>query len=535
MYKLNIECPVKWTATQEKSISRELPVSEISATSAAECVSRIYLQSLWLPESIMPLDRLIPALLLVAATPVLEPSSSRSQAYGLFELVKPHLLTPRLVTEKYQKRISALVDEAEHGEAGPDDELMWYVLRYEKGIHDDEDMSEEQQAAAYDSWKKTWLSHMEQREITIQLLLHFLLLTLPDIPRDEPKSRSTEVMVPSPSPRKRVRASSPTKGLLSVSILEQHLEFLMDRLAMWQLMSSIDPNAGGDVTVRQTHRLQSAYKKRHESVDDRDWMQILCEDIVEPFFRDKLPAQCSLLRSKVFQASPFDEDEDSLDFQDTSPVSPRSNLNRLKKTDSRAETRDSQKHDVSMTRSLTDTLEEERVRERSRSLSIGPNTMQKRALAREVSMSTAFKGKDKRLQERLGKRPAVGKSKNTADAGVAKVKNKNSTGTTLVAATPVKSKLKAGRSFASVYGEGKDKLPTIVDDSGIMSNGTGRRAVEGGDDDEDWMLQSSPDVLLLTDEDRSTSPGEPDEGAKGWSLFGNSRMLVEATPTKKRT
>ncbi|KAI0691274.1 hypothetical protein BC835DRAFT_1417221 [Cytidiella melzeri] len=291
--------------------------------------------------------------------PVFGPSSSRSQAYGLFKLVKPHLLTPRLVTAKYQKHISALVDEAEHGEAGPDDELMWYVLSYEKGIHEDEDMSEEQQAAAYDSWKKTW--------ITIQLPLYFLLLTLPDIPRDEPESRSTEVMVPSPSPRKRVRASSPTKGLLSASIFEQHLELLMDRLAMWQLMSSIDINAGGDVTVK--------------TVDDRDWMQTLCEDIVEPLFQSKLPAQCSLLRSKVFQASPFDEDEDSLDLQDYSPVSPRSTLNRLKKSGSRAETRDSHKHDMSMTRSLKDTLEEERVRERSRSLSIGPNTMQKRALA----------------------------------------------------------------------------------------------------------------------------------------------------------
>ncbi|KAI0691280.1 hypothetical protein BC835DRAFT_1307560 [Cytidiella melzeri] len=226
-YVLNIECPVKWTATQEKSFSCELPVSEISATSAAEHVvaSR--------------------ALLLVAALPVFGPSSSRSQAYGLFELVKPHLLTPRLVTAKYQKRISAL------------------FLRYEKGIHEDQDMSEEQQAAAYDSWKKTWLSHMEQREITIQLPLYFLPLTLPDIPRDEPKSRSTELMVPSPSPRKRVRASSPTKGLLSASILEQDLELLMDRLALWQLMTSIDIHARGDVTVRHTHRLQTAHKGRH--------------------------------------------------------------------------------------------------------------------------------------------------------------------------------------------------------------------------------------------------------------------------------
>ncbi|KAI0684296.1 hypothetical protein BC835DRAFT_637835 [Cytidiella melzeri] len=149
-------------------------------------------------------------------------------------------------------------------------------------------------------------------------------------------------------------------------------------------------------------------------------------------------------------------------------------------------------------------------------------------------MSTAFKGKHKKLQEQSGRRPAVGKSKSTADAGVPKGKSKNSTGTTLVAATPVKSKLKAGRSFASVCGEGKDKLPTIVDDSGVMSNSTGRRAVEGGDDNDEWMLQSSPDVLLLNNEDRSTSPGEPNEGAKGWSLFGSSRMLVEATPTKKR-
>ncbi len=273
-----------------------------------------------------------------------------------------------------------------------------------------------------------------------------------------------------------------------------------------------------------------------------------------------MPAQCALLRSKVFQTSPFDDDEEedlSFDLQgeDTPPASPRLNPNakRLKSSaaGSRTDTHEGkdkgkgEKRDLSRTKSLSITLEEEEraLRARSRSLSIGPNTMQKRALAREVSMSTAFnkvpeKHRKKGGQAPSGKRtaPPLERTKSTAD------KAKDKLGTTLVAATPVKPKnLKSGRSFSTAFRDEKDVLPFIidVDDPNASSGSSSRFAVEGGDDD-DWMPQSSPDILLLADEDRSTSPGASADGfastsdvnVKGWLGKRRRSSLVEGTPTK---
>jgi hypothetical protein len=116
----------------------------------------------------------------------------------------------------------------------------------------------------------------------IQILLHFLLLTLPDVPQDEPMPHATDITAPSPSPRKRKRVRSTDGDIVSAAALEERLELLMDRLAMWQLMGSIDLNAGGDERVRQSHRLTALHKGRQKTTDDRDWMQVFCEDIIEP-------------------------------------------------------------------------------------------------------------------------------------------------------------------------------------------------------------------------------------------------------------
>jgi hypothetical protein len=110
----------------------------------------------------MPLDRLAPSLLFAANPVGYEPLSSK--VTGLYEIIKPYLLTPRLVTEKYHRRISALMEEEENTEVEPQDELMWYVMKYEKGAPEDSEATEEEQNAAYNNWKKAWLSRMEQRE-----------------------------------------------------------------------------------------------------------------------------------------------------------------------------------------------------------------------------------------------------------------------------------------------------------------------------------------------------------------------------------
>lgn len=49
-YRLNLACPVKWTATQESFITRELSAAEVAPESAADYITRTYRQALWLPE-----------------------------------------------------------------------------------------------------------------------------------------------------------------------------------------------------------------------------------------------------------------------------------------------------------------------------------------------------------------------------------------------------------------------------------------------------------------------------------------------------
>lgn len=49
-FRLESECSVKWTATQERSISRDYPLHSTSPETADDYVLRTYLQFLWLPE-----------------------------------------------------------------------------------------------------------------------------------------------------------------------------------------------------------------------------------------------------------------------------------------------------------------------------------------------------------------------------------------------------------------------------------------------------------------------------------------------------
>ena len=54
----------------------------------------------------------------------------------------------------------------------------------------------------------------------------------------------------------------------------------MDKLAMWQLMQSVDSTLGlghEDPTKSAANGLGQDKQK-----DDRDWMQTFCEDVVEP-------------------------------------------------------------------------------------------------------------------------------------------------------------------------------------------------------------------------------------------------------------
>ncbi len=90
--------------------------------------------------------------------------------------------------------------------------------------------------------------------VQIQILLYLLKLSL-----HGPSPPVTE----SPSKKKKRRRST-WKNPVEEESWEDRLEAFMDKLSMWQLVNKLDDVAS------------DASKGR------RDWMQIFCEDVVEP-------------------------------------------------------------------------------------------------------------------------------------------------------------------------------------------------------------------------------------------------------------
>jgi hypothetical protein len=103
--------------------------------------------------------------------------------------------------------------------------------------------------------------------VQIQILLHFFLL---QHPRPTPSSAEQTT-----TKKKRKKHGQKQQVPTNIS-LEARLESLMDKLAMWQLLSSID--------TRKERRNQTKGKEKGKVYDDRDWMQRFCEDIVQPAY-----------------------------------------------------------------------------------------------------------------------------------------------------------------------------------------------------------------------------------------------------------
>ncbi|KZT03710.1 uncharacterized protein LAESUDRAFT_659197 [Laetiporus sulphureus 93-53] len=267
-YVLSVDCPVKWTAAQGRSVSNDYPFADIQASTSAEFVQRRYLDFLWLPESISPLRCLIPTLLRAA-----DQTPSTSEKHPLHGLLQPILLTPRLASQKYHSRISQILED-DSGTGDVEENMIWFALKYEKA-------DEEEAAAAQgdfdadDRWKHEWLARMERREVQIQILLHFLLLSLPGAPKPPVELTATELSphLSSPKKRKRKRSASPPPRILS---LEECLELFMDKMSMWQLMTSLETD---DDKRNVQHSVNTKGKKK--SLDERDWMQAFCEDVIE--------------------------------------------------------------------------------------------------------------------------------------------------------------------------------------------------------------------------------------------------------------
>ncbi|KAL1758874.1 hypothetical protein FB107DRAFT_206283 [Schizophyllum commune] len=330
---------------------------------AESFIARTYLQYLWLPESIMPLHGFVHALRRITyASP-----NDINAPHPLHALIEPLLLTARSAAHKYQTELTAIL--AEGGGAGEAEEaMMWFAYEHEKheaassargrpsSSQQSNDPESNEDADA--QWQARWLNRMERREAQIQILLYLLKLSLPPSPsadpiaspakkhaaamqqnillsprkrrrvepfeerrRAEPAEGSAHSSKPSAeqvastsshsSPRKR-RRKSPEPAPLAPEV---YLEAFMDKLSMWQLVRGLEDGRRGEVQSMpaglraKPNKGGVAGNGKARQDDERDWMQVFCEDVVEPLFRSTLPELCALLRSKVFPHSPFSDEE----------------------------------------------------------------------------------------------------------------------------------------------------------------------------------------------------------------------------------
>jgi hypothetical protein len=320
----------------------------------------------------------------------------------------------------------------------------------------------------------------------------------------------------------------------------------MDKLAMWQLLRSIDDHA-------------ISTSRNAKSNDDRDWMQIFCEDVVRetlvhvqhpppaprrmlrfvPGFRfSTQPDMCKLLHSKVFRHSLFSDDTDT----GTPPPEDQKRKAKRQRTLPVVSSRSREPSvSISRSRSLHPHLDFDSAsaRSRSRSLSISleagakaTTNGKKRPLTREVSMSKGFKrSKSSALAEPPA--PAIKEKPRDAkrDRGLETAHSQ-----VLVEDTPVKpikqfdrkpppfnstgprtgSRASSQKSSSPLdLGEGRSFVTDTPVKSGRVPRASLRVATKlDGDEDEDddeWMI-GSPSVRrslasALTDEDvRTASP-----------------------------
>ncbi|KAG1790244.1 uncharacterized protein HD556DRAFT_1393737 [Suillus plorans] len=551
-FVLHTPASFKWTAAQEKSLSRDYPFQDHDPTDPALFVQRTYLHFLWLPHSIMPLSLFIPSLLRIRGTPNL----AEDQPHPLHAFIEPLLLSLRAAANKYHNELPQILADG-GGACEAEESMMWYALGYEKvdgSAERGEHLTGEDSAMLEEKWRSGWLERMEQREVQIQILLYFLKLSLPGPctplpPVEVPPTNNISFVSPVKPNRSRKKKKEKPNLIIPSSI--ERLESFMDKLSMWQLVSLMNISRS---------EIMSHNK------NGRDWMQKFCEDVVGPLFKSKLPEQCALLRSKLFPNSPFSDEPPS-----PGPSTEKS-LHGSRSHHSSSAATGSQSgvatRAPARTRSLSVSLAQEKEKERAASVGTTQDKALQRALTRQISMSRTWKGKDRStamVSQADIKMPAA-----TAKRIIGRTDSQSQSraAITLVTATPVKkpppraksnasarssspipiarssSVLTTGRS-SSPHLTGRSSSPPIARSSSHMPLDTDDNELPGAsvllldfssdslgnvmEEDEDaegetWLPNSSPDVLLL--------------GKSGWGISAKKRVpsavLDSNTPVRKR-
>ncbi|KAJ3564878.1 hypothetical protein NP233_g8001 [Leucocoprinus birnbaumii] len=381
-----------------------------------------------------------------------------STAYIQLALFKP---TTRAITNKYQVELVQILQDG--GGAGEVEEtMMWYALHHEKPANQDPLQDAGSQELWLDTkWRQEWQERLEKREYWKN--------------RRKRKRSRNEVQAPASTP-------------------EERLESFMDKLSMMQLAGHLSTDGS-----RLNH-------------NERDWAQSFCEDVVELTFKPVLPELCSLLRSKVFPDSPFSDTDTLTASRSPSPEpQPAESQTSIQapSTNSISAKASSRSLARARSRSLSMSLAQER-EERERSVGIGPG--KKRALNREVSMSRAFKPRPKAA-------PKITEADPNSQSNVDSKSQSEKGEVVLVEETPQKPRA-INRKASQPQFNNTASSNNIFGARQNSQSLFGTR-IEETDDDDAWMLDSSPDVLLL-------QPGRKAEGGSD-----DEYEAVTYTPSKK--
>ncbi|KZV97377.1 hypothetical protein EXIGLDRAFT_747145 [Exidia glandulosa HHB12029] len=506
-YTLDFNMPVPWPPSSISAPGLLMPATTRDESPLA-CAKRRCAETLWLPESVMSLNHLVRSL--------------RQPKLYTHTALDPLLGSARAIANTFQNVLPSLL-EANDPSAG--EAAMWTAWRAQPDGTD----------------PRAFLDKIEQREVQIQVLLYMLNLTLPPAP-ETPSSSST------PS-RKRKRAAA--DPLLS---LDERLEFFMDKLSLWQLTASLVPLSGSQPSSSQPSSSQ------HPEPDDneRDWTQVFCEDVVEPLFKDVLPEQCELLRSKLFRVPPIERDASRSPSPTFSRASSRGptpapvdshpptratsplRLAELKRFPSRGPSIEPKpKREPSIdpisSSSLAAVLDKDRQssRSRSRSVSLAADEMSERGASRGGIVSSRALFRNREVPVRATGSSSALSRRNSASSSTALSKTKVKTTTTTTTTHMV------------VDVDADTEMEVLVPDTPAR-----RVKVEEKVSAQTWIvpespgvegsppLQSSPAIM-----DSSPTPAgrdaysddDDDEGdGAGLGLGGNSKVLAFQTPTRPK-
>ncbi|KAF8633203.1 hypothetical protein AX15_001471 [Amanita polypyramis BW_CC] len=527
---LDLTQHTRWTATQENTL-QTYPLADEGAVEEHDQIGhnivRIYLQFLWLPESIMPLSSFVPAMASASTSP------SPTSPHPLHALLEPLIMAPRTASSKYHADLLQILDDG--GGAGEIEEhMMWFALGFEKG-HTNGGLSrdaniignggdgEESEPWRDETWRKSWLERMEQREVQIQVLLHFVKLSLPGPkPPGIAEETSADKIVHRPYLPRGHRLQKLARPVTLST--KDELEAYMDKMSMWQLMQGLD------VGVKS----QNGSKLSGNNDDDRDWIQVFVEDVVEKQFRPYLPDLCDLFHDKVFPAAPASDTNDEAvpdvktqpDMRANSPA--ESELASVFSHSVSAAPSVKRKNDalghtgrLSRSRSLSVSLQQERESQRD---ATNQQKSKKRALNREVSMSRVFRAKSKgstRGAESTGLvfGATTGLGGREKDKRQNSIKGRDEKDVTLVQATPVKNKIKvlSSASAARLGGGLKSRLTSGHEDNSSVDAETEVDVWES-------ELPKSTDIIM--------GAGDPDGDIV---LVAETPKKVKPTTTKAAT